>query len=118
MTDDTVCQICHLPDGAAHSMKQHKFTSPDEQIDTRQFDRRRPRTISPRETLAQGILPPERTPQASPMRSAPTPLDPVLRMALIDAGIITVEQLDAAEKKIRAFTQQVTETGPVYRGNE
>jgi hypothetical protein len=39
-------------------------------------------------------------------------------MALMDAGVITVEQLEEAEKKIRAFTQQVTETGPVYRGNE
>lgn len=34
------------------------------------------------------------------------PFDPVLRQALIDAGVITVEQLRTAEEKIRAVTSQ------------
>jgi hypothetical protein len=38
------------------------------------------------------------------IRPTSTPFDPVLRMALIDAGIITTDQLDAAEKKIRYLT--------------
>lgn len=32
------------------------------------------------------------------------PIDPVLRQALVDAGIITPEQLRAAEEKIQAIT--------------
>jgi hypothetical protein len=52
------------------------------------------------------------------MRPVASPFDPVLRMALMDAGIITVEQLQEAEKKIAVFTQQVTQTGPIMRGTD
>jgi hypothetical protein len=36
------------------------------------------------------------------------PFDPVLRMALIDAGVITSEQLTAAETKLNTITGVVT----------
>ena len=107
------CQICQLPDGAAHGMKQHKFTPLGVPIDTRQFDRKRGRTPRPSDDTSRRIPSAHgaaQTPQSAGM------FDPVLRMALIDAGIITVEQLQEAEKKISVFTQQITQTGPVYRG--
>lgn len=45
----------------------------------------------------------------SPQRGAQTaewPFDPVLRQALMDAGLITPDMLRAAEDKIRAVTGQ------------
>jgi hypothetical protein len=38
--------------------------------------------------------------------AAPWPMDPVLRMALVDAGVITPAQLRAAEDKIRAVSAE------------
>jgi hypothetical protein len=37
------------------------------------------------------------------------PFDPVLRQALIDAGIITPQQLDDAQRKIAAITNTFTQ---------
>lgn len=48
----------------------------------------------------------------SPQRGAQTaewPFDPVLRQALMDAGLITPDMLRAAEDKIRAVTGQFDE---------
>jgi hypothetical protein len=39
------------------------------------------------------------------------PFDPVLRQALIDAEVITVDQLRTAEEKIRAVTAQFLPEG-------
>jgi hypothetical protein len=44
---------------------------------------------------------------------APWPFDPVLRQALIDKGVITPEDLTAAENKIRAVTNQFAASGGV-----
>ena len=57
-------------------------------------------------------------PVRSRLNASRVPFDPVLRMALIDAGVITIEQLKAAEDKISVFTQQVTQTNLVYRGGD
>jgi hypothetical protein len=38
-----------------------------------------------------------------------TPFDPVLRLALIEAGVITVDQLTAAEMKLRAVSADISE---------
>lgn len=42
---------------------------------------------------------------------APWPFDPVLRQALIDKGVLTPEDLQAAEMKIRAVTAQFAASG-------
>jgi hypothetical protein len=60
-------------------------------------------------TTGEGPLraPSERTPDIVSGRGihrTATPFDPVLRMALIDGGILTPEMLEAAEKKIRFLT--------------
>lgn len=56
------------------------------------------------------LRPPEST---SGVRPTSMPMDPVLRMALIDAGVITTDQLDAAEKKIRFLTGGLSNGGQV-----
>lgn len=63
------------------------------------FGRRRP----------DGTRGPAPTPQAAsqghqPPAFPPMPFDPVLRQALIDRGILTPEDLQEAEAKIRAVT--------------
>lgn len=40
------------------------------------------------------------------------PFDPVLRQALIDKGVLTPNDLVAAEQKIRAITAQFSQEGP------
>lgn len=51
---------------------------------------------------------------------SPWPFDPVLRQALVDKGVLTVEDLQEAETKIRTITSTVHGTvdhkPTVYRG--
>jgi hypothetical protein len=107
-----VCEICGDPE-EGHAYR-HKFTPPGEQIDTRQFDRKRNKTPAAGESPSRRVPTSQGTAERGGMRPVTSPFDPVLRMALIDAGIITVEQLDEAAKKIAVFTDQVT--GGTYRG--
>lgn len=44
------------------------------------------------------------------------PMDPVLRQALVDAGVITPQQLREAEEKIQAITGLFNQGGPTMRG--
>lgn len=44
-------------------------------------------------------------------QTSPWPFDPVLRQALIDKGVLTVDDLSEAERKIRAVTAQFTQGG-------
>ena len=43
-------------------------------------------------------------PQRGSQTPSPWPFDPVLRQALIDKGVLTVEDLKSAEEKIRTIT--------------
>ena len=97
---------------------RHKFTPKGQAIDTRQFDRKRTRERREGDSPSRRVLSAQGAAERGVLRPVSSPFDPVLRMALIDAGIITVEQLQEAEKKIAVFTQQVTQTGLVYRGGE
>lgn len=51
-----------------------------------------------------GSARPPATVELDAPQSVPGMFDPVLRMALIDAGVVTPDQLRAAEDKIRATT--------------
>lgn len=59
---------------------------------------------------------PEKKPPAAPSPSAPKPgtayqpgVDPILRFVLVDAGIITAEQLEVAEKTLQSTGLLMTE---------
>lgn len=96
------CTICNGPHNpAAH----HTLTPLGTRVDTSQFGPKRSRGDAEgrdrgaRHWNAQGAA---QRPQSG------LPFDPVLRKALIDKGIITVEDLDRASHEIQAFTQAVT----------
>lgn len=99
---DDRCQICLQPEGQHHSVN-HTFTPPGRVVDTSQFARKRPklqdRHVDP--VAGAGLT------TGQPVASYQMPFDPVLRQALIDANVITVEQLDQAKKKIEAITNHV-----------
>lgn len=63
-------------------------------------------------TMGHGIVVPDDEPQTPAVKQSSMPFDPVLRQALVDKGVLTVEDLRAAEEKIRAisgmFNQEVT----------
>jgi hypothetical protein len=44
------------------------------------------------------------------------PIDPVLRQALVDKGVLTPQDLREAEEKIHAITGLFNQQGPVMRG--
>ena len=52
-----------------------------------------------------GLMDSAPTPTGRGIKHVTMPFDPVLRMALIDKGIITTDDLDAADAKIRHLTQ-------------
>lgn len=45
------------------------------------------------------------------------PMDPVLRQALVDKGILTPQDLRDAEEKIHAVTGMFNQAGPTMRGS-
>ena len=91
------CTICNGPHNPA---ARHTLTPPGTRVDTSQFGPKRSRGDAEgrdrgaRHWNAQGAV--------------QQPFDPVLRKALMDKGIITVEDLDRAHREIQAFTQTVT----------
>lgn len=95
--DEVLCTICNVPERDHNA--RHVFTPPGVPVDTSQFARKR-RKGAPEGNSTRGNIP-------TSYSVAQTPFDPVLRQALIDAGVITVEQLDEARKKIEVLTNQV-----------
>lgn len=113
--EPVMCKICGNPED--NHPYRHMFTPEGTPIDTRQFDRKRFSTRPGGDDMSQGIPSAQgaaEQPVRSRLNASRVPFDPVLRMALIDAGVITVEQLQEAEKKIAVFTQHVTQ--PAFRG--
>lgn len=104
---EDLCEICLTPNNAAHASRAHVFTPYGSRVDTSQFGPKRS------ERRDQGTVEGERrgTPYNVPQtgnHGGSVPFDPVLRKALIDKGIITVEDLTRASQEIQAFTQAVT----------
>ena len=102
MTDEDVCQVCKQTFGN-HQGKHHPFTPPGARVDVSQFARKRPNVI------AEGNDTTRRVPGSYAYTQAP--FDPVLRQALIDKGILSPEDLEAARKKVEMITGQITRGG-------
>lgn len=101
--DNVVCQICQI-DEEHHGERQHAFTPPGARVDTSQF------TGSTRRERQRGDDASRR--QLTPQNVSQRPFDPVLRIALIDAGILTIEQLEQAERKMNLMTSDVIGVRP------
>jgi hypothetical protein len=102
MTDtEELCTVCNVTEREHNA--RHAFTPPGTRVDTSQFARRRRKGATEGDTT-RGNVP-------TPYSVSQTPFDPVLRQALIDAGVITVEQLDEARRKIEVLTNYVARGG-------
>jgi hypothetical protein len=106
---DEGCQICTSPESDHDGVKiRHTFTMPGQRIDTSQFTpKRRERTAS-NDDASQRVF--------SAQSVSQKPFDPVLRIALVDAGVLTVQQIEDAERKIALMTADVMNVGPKPRG--
>jgi hypothetical protein len=92
MTNDQTCRVCSRVHGVDGWNPRHQPVLGD----------------NPTGTLPQKDKPrPDVTPGVAAAISA-WPFDPVLRQALMDAGIITPQMLRDAEEKIRAVTANLT----------
>lgn len=106
MTDAVLCEICTRPFSPTHDAdapgftSRHTFTPAGSRVDTSQFGPKR----SERDDKGRdrGARHPGGWTQPT------TPFDPVLRKALIDKGLISIDDLDRASREIQAFTQAVT----------
>lgn len=101
-----LCEICARPFSPTHDANapgftsRHTFAPAGSRVDVSQFGpKRSERDDRGRDRGA-------RHPGA--YSASQQPFDPVLRKALIDKGVITVEDLDNASREIQAFTQAVT----------
>lgn len=98
---DDLCQVCdRTREQHNNSGTVHQFTPPGTPVDTRQFARKRPTQGDAGESP--GAM------RGMTMGYTQTPFDPVLRQALMDKGILTIEDLEAAQRKIGVLTQTVT----------
>lgn len=96
------CQICKIP-RRDHQGRVHAFAPQGAPVDVSQFARKRPGALS----RDDDATPTEQIP-TDDLSVSPQPFDPVLRMALIDKGIITPDDLVQAQRKIAVFTRTVT----------
>jgi hypothetical protein len=98
-TASDICNTCDGPHPASDgSMPRHPFNDgsvrPSATFGTR----------GPDGVRRGGPASPQPAQMATPPKQPRWPFDPVLRQALIDAGIITPQMLTDAEAKIRAVT--------------
>lgn len=95
-----VCTICAQPEGMHNGTSiRHTFTPPGVDVDTSQFARKRPKVAD------EGDDTPDV--DSAPVTRVQTPMDPVLRTALIERGVISIEDLEAAERKVHALTGEI-----------
>lgn len=95
-----LCQICTSPEDEHDGVNiRHAFVARGQRVDTSQFDsKQRDRRITGDDA---------NTRRLSAHSVSQTPFDPVLRQALVDAGVITPEQLEQARLKIEMMTANV-----------
>lgn len=104
METPDVCIICTLPK-ADHDGPgvHHVFTPEGVRVDTAQFGPRRSERAREGDDTSRRI--------SMHAGASQTPFDPVLRQALIDAGVITPQQLADAAQKVALITQAVVGNG-------
>lgn len=138
----TYCHVCGIPDGPAHNDLNHEF-SLDGRMRKKKTDARNPRSnsvdsasdgsigVPGDSSLELGLGEPGEGndgTSSTTIRSVPTadgsdrtalslnlPSDPVLRMALIDLGLLTPADLTQAETKIAAMIGQSAKQ--IFRNN-
>lgn len=104
LMSDTMCTICHQPEAAhVEGRVRHTFTPAGTPVDTSQFAPKRSVGAPGGDDTSRRI--------PSSYGVSQTPFDPVLRQALIDKGILSVQDLQDAEQKVHFLTGQVVRGG-------
>lgn len=106
VTHDPICTICNTSK-SEHAERQHPFSDPKNPISPSQiFGKTRGEGVG-----GSGHGPAIRKPQINPapIQVSAFPFDPVLRQALIMKGVITADDLMAAETHIRTVNNIVRE---------
>lgn len=100
--NDPMCIVCHGLK-SAHGERQHPFVADGERLDTAETFRKRPKQGEGDDDTSRRI--------SSSYGMSQAPFDPVLRQALVDKGLLTVADLQAASEKIQMVTQQIVGGG-------
>jgi hypothetical protein len=95
MSDDC-CIVCGTSRDGHNDNIRHTFTPPGMRVDVSQFDRKRSIPRNPSVDERQQLLELPETIQA--------PLDPILRLALINKGVLTINDIESAERMFRGIT--------------
>lgn len=90
-SDQELCSLCSVPRDA-HGGRRHPFTSPGTEPSTSWLGPRKGQVVP-------------NLPGVQVSHAPQAPFDPILRQALIDKGVLTPEDLTAAEKKVYAVSQ-------------
>lgn len=93
-----LCRICQRSE-INHSGVRHIFTPPYRPVDTSQFASKRPSD----DVQGNTSVGPAPVTYSMPQ----TPFDPVLRQALLDKGVLTMDELEAARRKVVMMTRAV-----------
>lgn len=100
MPKEPTCQLCQQTKSWHEEHKPHHlFNSDSDQLLIQQSSRE---VLAPQPNPRPGGPGPIYPPPSSPPQLS-FPSDPVLRMALIEAGVLTTQDLDTAEKKLQAL---------------
>ncbi len=97
------CIICQRTEDEHGDDTRHTFTPEGVRVDTSQFGPQRTERRGPSDERGRRI--------SMTHNASQTPFDPVLRQALIDKGILTPEDLQAAADKVQLITQAVVGRG-------
>lgn len=96
-----MCQICRCPESEHDGIDiRHVFTPEGQRVDVAQFAPNKRKTREHDDDTLTRVL--------SAHSVSQRPFDPVLRTALIDAGVLTIQDLENAERKINLMTAEVT----------
>lgn len=90
MKTESVCQVCHRPEEGHNA--RHPFIGPGDALNSEFFAKKENDSlISPSGNMSGPVV-----------QSSHMPIDPVLRTALINKGILTMQDLEEADAFIRA----------------
>lgn len=95
------CTVCHRREDN-HNVR-HAFTAPGDRLDVAET------FAKPSERPPRHTMPDEQLPSLTGALSVP--FDPILRLALIDKGIITPDDLADAQRKMSAMNAEVLGDG-------
>lgn len=100
MSERQICIVCGMTRDN-HAGKKHTFNPPGVRVDVSQFNRK---PVSPPPVSMPGVDRDGRVIDAPRTTHVQFPFDPILRMALINKGLLTHDDLILAEQQMHAVS--------------